>query len=91
MGCAVMDDNRHLRHFPELDPITATAKDKLRQTLAEQVDAYLAKGGVIQDVGNQSGMIWPVRRDRKSQVNFIKKRDYQATQDRKANKGKDSE
>lgn len=70
-----MADSINLRHLPERDPASTTIKTAERTELQRRVDEYLATGGVIQDVGNQSGMIY-TKRTRKAQVNFIRKRDY---------------
>lgn len=65
-----------LMHFPEHDPPGSTEKDMQRSELQRHIAEYLANGGVITDVGADSGMHYPPRRTRRAQINFIKRWDY---------------
>ena len=70
-----MTDSPSLRHFPDHDP--PPGKDKERSKLEQDIEAYLNNGGEIsQHDMTESGQAYPVRRSRKAQINFLRKRDY---------------
>lgn len=77
-----MTDSLNLRHFPERDPAGTTEKARMRSELERHVGEYLAAGGEIKDVGNQSGVEYPVRRTRRAQINFLRKKDFGRTKRR---------
>lgn len=56
--------------------VHGTEKDRQRSELQERIAEYLEGGGVIEDVGNRSGVVVTPPRNRKSQVNFLKDKDY---------------
>lgn len=68
-----------LLHFPATDP-PPLSKEEARKTLAQHIDEYLAKGGEIQEIpfDESREKHYPVKRDRKSQVNFLRKRMYRS-------------
>lgn len=42
--------SRHMRHFPELDPLPLNPKQDDREDIQGHVDAFLANGGEIQQI-----------------------------------------
>lgn len=42
--------SRHMRHFPELDPLPLNPKQGDREAIQAHVDAFLARGGQIQQI-----------------------------------------
>ena len=65
-----------LRHFPKHDPAPIAEKTGARLKLHQDIDDYLAHGGVITEHGTESGVHYPKHRTRIAQINFIKDRAY---------------
>lgn len=76
------DMSDKLRHFTSQDPPGADKAEE-REKLARDVAEYLAKGNEIETVpeGESAGKHYPVKRSRKSQVNFIRRRSFNRRQE----------
>lgn len=70
-------DSDSLIRFPDLDPANKRDCDRLRDQIAQQTAEFLAAGNKITKV-EMSDTVYknqPIKRTKRAQINFIKKRD----------------
>jgi len=68
-----------LMHFTTNDPPACDEKTEQRQEISQHVNEYLAKGGQINalDQNDSASKHLPLRRTKREQIDYVKRRDYQ--------------
>lgn len=69
-----------LVHNPEHDPRSIAEKAAERARLQSQVDEYLARGGQIHQLGNESGIKFRLDRTRQDVINEQRRRSWNRTE-----------
>jgi len=70
-----MAESMSLRHFPEYDPPTLTAKDRERERIAQDTARYLRDGGTIKRATSEDNRPFIVNFKRVQYLQYLK-RDY---------------
>jgi hypothetical protein len=70
-----MIDSINLRHFPELDPTSLSAKDALRAKIKAQIEQYLSTRGAITPLTEKDYTPFRVNMKREDVINYLKTRD----------------
>ncbi len=70
-----MAESMSLRHFPDYDPPTPTAKERERERIAQDTARYLRDGGTIKRVTSEDNRPWIVSFRRAEYIEYMKK-DY---------------
>ena len=71
-----MIDSPSLRHFPELDPASFSAKDALRARIKAQVDQYLSTGKTITPLTSHDYTRFKVKLTRDDMLGYLKEKSY---------------
>lgn len=70
-----MLDSPAMRRFPQKDPPNGKENTALRETIAIQIEQYLAQGGAITQLSVQIGTT-VIKRTRREQVDHIRRRTW---------------